>query len=195
MVISMHFCLGGGPASISDLQVRKPQFCLDSKRDTSGLVYIKARERAFRPQSIESGCKKAGIYPFNPDVILNTFTSSPLLPSLENATEPPLDTDALDSQIITDENLGTPRKAFVKGLLRFTVRKQAESFLLRKDLREKEVLLDTHRTRKSGKRIALKDRIIVSWEFIQREVEKRDNQTSAKKKMKGKHRARVIVIS
>jgi hypothetical protein len=67
--------------------------------------------------------------------------------------------------------------------------------LLCKDLREKEVLLDTHRTRKSGKRIALKDRTIVSRESIRREVEKIDNQTSAKKKMEGKHRARVIVIS
>jgi hypothetical protein len=38
--------------------------------------------------------------------------------------------------------------------------------LLRKDLREKEVLLDTYRTRKSGKRVILKDRIIISRETI-----------------------------
>jgi hypothetical protein len=37
------------------------------------------------------------------------------------------------------------------------VQKQAESSLLRKDLSKKEVLLDTGRTRKSDKRIVLKD--------------------------------------
>jgi hypothetical protein len=42
-------------------------------------------------------------------------------------------------------------------------------------MREKEVLLDTRRTRKSGKRVILKDRIIVSRESIQREVEKIDD--------------------
>jgi hypothetical protein len=38
--------------------------------------------------------------------------------------------------------------------------------LLRKDLSEKEVLLDIRRTRKSGKRVILKDQIIVSRESI-----------------------------
>jgi hypothetical protein len=41
----------------------------------------------------------------------------------------------------------------------------------------------------------LKDRIIVSRESIQREVEKIDNQTSVKKKKKGKQRAEVVVVS
>jgi hypothetical protein len=62
-------------------------------------------------------------------------------------------------------------------------------------MREKEVLLDTRRTRKSGKRVILKDQIIVSRESIQREVKKIDNQTSVKKKKKGKQRAEVVVVS
>jgi hypothetical protein len=59
----------------------------------------------------------------------------------------------LYTQIITDRDLATTKRAFIKDLLGLTVRKQAESSLLRKDLREKEVLLDTRRTRKSGKRV------------------------------------------
>jgi hypothetical protein len=31
----MCFSLGSGPTSVSDLQVREPQFCLGSRRDTS----------------------------------------------------------------------------------------------------------------------------------------------------------------
>jgi hypothetical protein len=72
----------------------------------------------------------------------------------------------LYTQIITDRDLATTKRAFIKGLLCLTVRKQAESSLLCKDLREKEVLLDTYRTRKSGKRVILKDCIVVSWESI-----------------------------
>jgi hypothetical protein len=58
------------------------------------------------------------------------------------------------------------KRAFIKDLFSLTVRKQAESSLLCKDLREKEILLDTYRTRKSGKRVILKDRIVVSRESI-----------------------------
>jgi hypothetical protein len=95
-------------------------------------AYIQARERAFRPQSIESGFRKAGIYPFNPDIILNNLTPPLATPPLENATESqevdlsqvlledsregtpiPLDPDALYTQIITDTNLATPKRAFV----------------------------------------------------------------------------------
>jgi hypothetical protein len=67
-----------------------------------------------------------------------------------------LDPDVLYTQIITDRDLATTKRAFIKCLFGLTVRKQAESSLLRKDPREKEVLLDTRRTRKSGKRVILK---------------------------------------
>jgi hypothetical protein len=77
-----------------------------------------------------------------------------------------LDPDVLYTQIVTDENLATPKRAFIKGLLGLTARKQAESSLLSKDLREKEVLLSTYRRRESSKRLILKDRIIVSRESI-----------------------------
>jgi hypothetical protein len=37
-------------------------------------AYIKARARCFKPSSIESGFRKAGIYPFNPEILLSTLT-------------------------------------------------------------------------------------------------------------------------
>jgi hypothetical protein len=101
-------------------------------------AYIQARERAFRPHSIQSGFRKAGIYPFNPDIILNTLTpplgtppsehttesqevnlSQTLLEDPPESTSTPLDTDALYTQIVTDENLATPKRAFIKGLYCF----------------------------------------------------------------------------
>jgi hypothetical protein len=106
-----------------------------------------------------------------------------------------LNLDVLYTQIITDRDLATTKRASVKGLFSLTVRKQAESSLLCKDRREKDVLLDTIRTRKSGKRVVLKDWIIISRESVQREAEKIDNQTSEKKKKKGKKRTKVVVVS
>jgi hypothetical protein len=47
-------------------------------------AYIKARARCFRPSSIESGFRKAGIYLFNPEILLSTITPPPWTPSLEN---------------------------------------------------------------------------------------------------------------
>jgi hypothetical protein len=97
-----------------------------------------------------------------------------------------LDPDVLYTQIITDRDLATTKRASVKGLFSLTVRKQAESSLLRnikgllglavrkqvessllrKELSKKEALLDTYRTRKSGKRVILKDQINVSRDSI-----------------------------
>jgi hypothetical protein len=44
-------------------------------------AYIKARARCFRPSSIESGFRKAEIYPFDPDILLSTITPPPRTPS------------------------------------------------------------------------------------------------------------------
>jgi hypothetical protein len=142
-------------------------------------AYIQARERVFRPHSIESGFRKAGIYPFNPyspprDPSPSEHTtesqevnlSQTLLEDPQKGTPTLLNPEALYTQTVTDRDLGTPKRAFIKGLLGLAVRKQAESSLLRKDLREKEVLLDTRRRRKSGKRVILKDQIVISRESI-----------------------------
>jgi hypothetical protein len=48
------------------------------------LAYIKARARCFRPSSIESGFRKAGIYLFNPKILLSTLTPPPRTPSPES---------------------------------------------------------------------------------------------------------------
>jgi hypothetical protein len=40
-------------------------------------AYIKARVRCFKPSSIESGFRKAGIYPFNPEILLSALTPPP----------------------------------------------------------------------------------------------------------------------
>jgi hypothetical protein len=92
--------------------------------------------------------------------------SQTLLEDLQESTSILLDLDVLYTQIVTDRDLATTKRAFIKDLFSLTVRKQAESSLLRKDLSKKGVLLDIRRRRKSGKRVILKDWIIVSRESI-----------------------------
>ena len=47
-------------------------------------AYIKARAQRFKPSSIESGFRKAGIYPFYPEILLSTLTPPPRTPSPGN---------------------------------------------------------------------------------------------------------------
>ena len=47
-------------------------------------AYIKARARCFKPSSIESSFRKAGIYLFDPEILLLTITPPPRTPSPEN---------------------------------------------------------------------------------------------------------------
>ena len=43
-------------------------------------AYIKARAKCFRPSNIESGFRKTGIYPYNPDEVLLGLDPPPLPP-------------------------------------------------------------------------------------------------------------------
>jgi hypothetical protein len=47
-------------------------------------AYIKARARCFKPSSIESGFRKAGIYLFDPKILLSALTPPPRTPLLNN---------------------------------------------------------------------------------------------------------------
>jgi hypothetical protein len=66
--------------------------------------------------------------------------------------------------------------------------------LLRRELREKDVILNARKTRKTGKRVAIEGRVILSRASILREVEKAEEATKTKKTKKGRKR-KIIVLS
>jgi hypothetical protein len=70
------------------------------------VAYIQARERAFRPQSIESGFRKAGIYLFNPNIIIDNFTPPLGTPPSEHTTES--QEVNLSQTLLEDPQEGTP---------------------------------------------------------------------------------------
>lgn len=83
----------------------------------------------------------------------------------------------------------SPRsKAFIRELLIFAEDRNTEAALLRRELREKDAILNARKTRKTGKRVAIEGRVILSRDSILREVEKAEKATKEKRTKKGKKR-------
>jgi hypothetical protein len=149
------------------------------------LAYIKARARCLKPSSIESGFRKTGIYPFNPEILLSTITPPPRTPSPENqvisqvsdasrilrARSSPRTPRALNLRQIVDlvQNDGdipSLARDLIQDLINFTEDRDTDAILARRELREKDKLLNTRKTRKTGKRVALKGKYLLTKEDI-----------------------------
>jgi hypothetical protein len=100
----------------------------------------------------------------------------------------------LVEEVISRGVLSPRSKAFIRELLIFAKEWNTEVTLLRRELREKGVILNTCKTRKTGKRIVIEGRIILSRASILREVEKAEEATKTKKTKKGRKR-KIIVLS
>jgi hypothetical protein len=148
-------------------------------------AYIKAKARCFRPSSIESGFRKAGIYPFNPEILLSTLTPPPRTPSPGNqvvsqvgnasrilrARGSPRTPKALNLRQIVDlvQNDGDippSVRDLIRDLIDFAEDRDTDAILAQRELREKDVLLNTRKTRKKGKRVALKGKYLLTKEDI-----------------------------
>ena len=67
--------------------------------------------------------------------------------------------------------------------------------LARRKLREKDVLLNTRKMRKTGKRVALKGKYLLTKEDILRGVQDLEEGTKKKKMEKGTKKTKYILIS
>jgi hypothetical protein len=177
-------------------------------------AYIKARARCFRPSSIESGFRKAGIYPFYPEVLLLTLTLPPRTLSPENqvlsqisdasqilrAVGSPRTPKALNLRQIVDlvqndRDIPTSARDLIRDLIDFAEDRDTDAILARRELREKDVLLDTRKTRKKGKRVASKGKYLLTKEDILKVVRDLEGETKKKKTKKGGKRTKYILIS
>jgi hypothetical protein len=100
----------------------------------------------------------------------------------------------LVEKVISCGVLSPRSKAFIGELLIFAEERNTEVTLLQRELREKDAILNTRKTRKTGKRVAIEGRIILSRASISREVEKAEEATKAKKTKKERKRE-IIVLS
>jgi hypothetical protein len=178
---------------------------------------IKARARCFKPSSIKSGFRKAGIYPFYPEVLLSTLTPPPRTPSPENQvlsqisngsrilrvrgsprTPKALNLRQISDIVQNDGDIPTSARDLIRDLIDFAEDRDTDAILARRELREKDVLLDTRKTRKTrktGKRVALKGKYLLTKEDIFKVFRNLEEGTKKKKKKKGRKKTKDTLIS
>jgi hypothetical protein len=177
-------------------------------------AYIKARARCFRPSSIESGFRKAGIYPFDPEILLSTLTPPPRTPSpgsqvvsqvsdasrILRARSSPRTPRALNLRQISDlvqndRDIPPSARDLIRDLIDFAEDRDTDAILARRELREKDVLLNTRKMRKKGKRVALKGKYLLTKEDILKVVQDLEEGIKKKKTKKGGKKTKYILIS
>jgi len=110
-------------------------------------------------------------------------------------TPPIIPFEDLVKEVISRGVLSPRSKAFIRELLIFAEERNTEATLLRRELREKDALLNARKRRKTGKRVAIEGRVILSRDSILREVEKAEKVVKDKKAKKGKKKAPIVLSS
>jgi hypothetical protein len=164
--------------------------------------------------SIESGFQKTRIYLFDSEILLSALTSSSrtLLPNDENVSQigytsqilrtrsSPSTPKALNLRQISDlvqnnRDILTSARDLIRDLINFTRDRDTDTILARRKLRKKNILLNTHKTRKTGKRVALKSKYLLTEENILKVVQDLKEGTKKKKTKKGRKKTKYILIS
>ena len=80
-------------------------------------------------------------------------------------------------------------------MINFTKDRDTNAILARRELCEKDVLLNMRRTRKTGKKVALKGKYLLTKEDILKVVRDLEGETKKKKTKKGGKKTKYILIS
>jgi hypothetical protein len=178
-------------------------------------AYIKARARCIGSSSIESGFRKAGIYLlFDPEILLSTLDPPPITPPPENQVAHHLSDASLilrargspctpraltlrhvSDMVQNDGDIPTSARDLIWDLISFAEDRDNDAILARRKLGEKDVLLNTRKTRKTGKRVALKGKYLLTKDDILKVVQDLKKGTKKKKTKKGGKKTKYILIS
>jgi hypothetical protein len=177
-------------------------------------AYIKARVCCYRLSSIESGFRKAGIYLFDPEILLSTLQPLPVTPPPESqvayhvsnasrilrARSSPRTPKALNLRQIVDlvqndRDILLSARDLIRDLIDFAEDRDTDAILARRELRKKDVLLNTRKIHKKDKRVALKSKYLLTREDILKVVQDLEERTKKKKTEKGGKKTKYILIS
>lgn len=182
-------------------------------------AYAIAREAALRPENVLSGWRASGIYPLNTSTVLRKFNiidapkTPPRFSDTPNQTYINLAThldnspDAmtlragnvvLTHYIQTPETaptLVTPIRRYISHLAATSEKQQAAITILKRELRETKDVLAARKERKSGKRLALKGKFLVSTADIHKLVAEAESETKRKKESKVKKAKKVKAVA
>jgi hypothetical protein len=94
-----------------------------------------------------------------------------------------------------DGDIPSSARDLIRGLIDFAKDRDTDAILARRELREKDVLLNTRRTRKTGKRVALKGKYLLTKEDILKVVQDLEEGTKKKRTKEGRKKTKYILIS
>jgi hypothetical protein len=94
-----------------------------------------------------------------------------------------------------DRDIPTSARDLIRDLIDFAKDRDTDAILARRELRKKDVLLNTRKTRKTGKRVALKGKYLLIREDILKVVQDLKEGTKKKKTKKGGKKTKYILIS
>jgi hypothetical protein len=146
--------------------------------------------------------------------LLSTFTPPPRTPSSGNqvvsqvsdaprilrARGSPCTPKALNLRQIVDlvqndRDIPPSARDLIRDLIDFAEDRDTDAILARRELHKKDVLLNTRKTRKKGKRVALKDKYLLTKQDILKVVQDLEEGIKNKKTKKEGKKTKYILIS
>ena len=175
------------------------------------LAYIQARDAAFTPSNVFGDWRGAGIFPHDPDKVYRHLPpgSEPQSPAFQSP--PRINDDMLDPELFkqafvtssppdgetirrvslalrhetaTPKVLDTPIRQLIPRLANATEQLYAENTILKTRLKAATDVLSARKEAKKGKRIALKDQLLLTTEEIHKAVVALDEEAKNRQKKK-----------
>ena len=180
------------------------------------LAFVEARKLAFKRSNIEGGWRGAGLFPFDSEKVLRhieiTEPSEEPTSALQQSADSTIDPNLFNNSLLTSSPsqlnidsfrqtasmlraevaqpkvLATPVRHLIPRLTDTTERLHAENSILKTRLKAATEVLAARKQRKRGKRIALKDQLLLTTDEIYKAVEALDEEAKKRRKKQGKRK-------
>jgi hypothetical protein len=113
---------------------------------------------------------------------------SPCIPKALNLRQ-------ISDLVQNDGDIPPSARDLIRDLIDFAEDRDTDAILAQRELREKDILLNTRKTRKKSKRVALKGKYLLTKEDILEVVQDLKEGTKKKKTKKGGKKTKYILIS
>jgi hypothetical protein len=102
----------------------------------------------------------------------------------------------ISNLVQNDRDIPTSARDLIQDLINFAEEDHdTDAISAQRELHKKDILLNTHKTRKRGKRVALKGKYLLTKEDILKVVQDLEEGTKKKKTKKGGKKTKYILIS
>lgn len=175
------------------------------------MAYVQAREKAFRKENVLGGWRGAGLFPFDPSKVLHHLPSGDQSRTPSSSPSAHIDANLFDQALVSNSSsdadqlrstnlalnqsleaerlMKTPQLKYIGRLGKTTERLLAQKAILLRENKELKAVISARRERQKGKRIALKDQLLLTTDEILKAVVAIEEE-GRKRKRKGAIRKR-----